>query len=144
MPSLRTVPVCVAAALLFALTPGCGPDGPEIATVEGTVKLGGEPLAESTVMFQPSSGRPSAGRTDAEGHYELVYSQGRKGALPGEHTVTISTFRAGDREEGIPKIIERVPAKYNAKTELKETVEAGKNMIDFNLEAEGRIADPRE
>ena len=109
MSSLRTIHVSVAAAFLFALTTGCGPDGPEIATVEGTIKLGGEPLAEATVMFQPSSGRPSAGRTDAEGHYELVYSQGRKGALPGEHIVTISTFRAGDREEGTPKIIEACP-----------------------------------
>ncbi|MDQ3332196.1 MAG: carboxypeptidase-like regulatory domain-containing protein [Planctomycetota bacterium] len=130
--------------LLVSLTLGCGPDGPEIATVEGTVTLGGEPLAEAMVLFQPSNGRPSAGRTDAEGHYELIYSQGREGALPGEHTVAISTFQAGNPEEGTPKIIERVPAQYNVQTELKETVEAGENVIDFNLKAEGRILDPRQ
>ena len=144
MPLLRAVHYCVASAVLLSLILGCGPDGPETATVEGTVTLGGEPLDGALVRFQPSNGRPSGGRTDSEGHYELIYSRGREGALPGEHIVTISTFQRGDPEEGTPTLIERVPARYNSKTELKETVEAGDNVIDFNLEAEGEIINPRE
>jgi hypothetical protein len=135
---------CGTSALLLIVILGCGPDGPEVATVEGTVTLGGEPLDGALVMFQPSNGRPSAGRTDAEGHYTLVYSPGREGALPGEHTVTISTFQEGSSEDGTPKIIERVPVQYNLETELTEKVEAGANQIDFDLKAEGRIVNSRE
>ena len=137
--------VCVAAGAALFVTVGCGPDGPDIGYVEGTVTLGGQPLEDALVMFTPAEGgRPAAGRTNAEGYYELIYTQGRMGALPGEHTVTISTYQEGDPDEGIAKVPERVPARYNVHTELKETVKAGNNEINFELSSEGEIIEPTD
>jgi hypothetical protein len=138
----RSGGLAAAAMLLFA---GCGPGGPETATVEGTVLLDGKPLEGATILFSPAAGRPSGGLTDAEGHYELSYTADQDGALPGEHTITISTYRRGDPDEGVPGVPERVPAKYNVQTELKRTVKADEdNVIDFDLDSKGKIIEPRD
>lgn len=127
---------------IIALVPslfflGCGDGGPGIAGVEGTVTLDGQPLADASVVFAPQSGRPAGAKTDAEGRYELSFSQGRKGAMPGVHRVMISTAAdASQTADGqpIPARKETVPAKYNASTELEFTVESGKtNVANFNL-----------
>lgn len=134
---------CVLAAIPL-LSLGCGPSGPEIASVEGTVTLDDKPLEGALVMFYPKAGgRPAAGRTDASGHYELQYSQGRSGALPGEHDVTISTVRDGDPDAGVDSAPERLPAKYNVKSELTATVETDDNVIDFKLDSQGKIIEQR-
>ena len=132
--------------LLLPLLAGCGSDGPELASVEGTVKLDGRPVADALIMFTPvAGGRPAGGRTDGEGRYELTYSRDAEGAMTGEHTVTISTFRAKDPDSGTPGAPELVPAVYNTKTELKKTVEPGDNVIDFDLDSKkGKIVQPRE
>lgn len=130
-------------ALAIGLAFGCGPGGPEVGEVEGTVLLGGEPLEGALVMFTPADGgRPAAARTDAEGHYELLYTQGRTGALLGEHTVTISTFQEADPGAGVPSIPEKVPAKYNVNTELRETVDIEGSVINFDLDEKGEIIEP--
>ena len=73
-------PAVVLILLLVALA-GCSKSGPQIAPVHGVVKLDGQPLANADVQFQPDgSQRPSSGRTDANGHYELMYKRGQPGA----------------------------------------------------------------
>src|SRR6478672_13610229 len=68
-------PTVVLILLLVALA-GCGQSGPQIAPVHGHVKLDGQPLANADVQFQPEgSQRPSSGRTDAEGRYDLMYKR---------------------------------------------------------------------
>ncbi len=126
-----------ATAILLCLILGaCGSDD-GLARVKGTVTLGGEPLEGATVQFQRvgEEGSPSAGRTDAKGRYELMFTFDKRGALPGEHNVTITTaetyFDDDGQEQERP---ERVPAKYNRQTRLKETVEPGRNTIDFDLQ----------
>ncbi len=47
----------------------------------------------------------------------------------GTHKVTIST----SSEENFGGSDEKIPAKYNSETELKETLKAGKNVVDFKL-----------
>jgi hypothetical protein len=113
-------------AVVLALTVlGCGRSGvPEIGTVEGTVTLDGKPLPGAIVMFQPQGkGRASFGQTDEQGEYYLVYVDDVEGALPGKHTVTISTYP------------EKVPARYNKKTELVRDVVVGSNTFDFPLKS---------
>jgi hypothetical protein len=112
---------------------GCGSvgDAPETGEVSGYVKLDGQPLPGAFVVFQPQEGRPSNGQTNEEGFYELTYSRDLSGAKVGPHLVRITTEVEG--EEGIPCVTEKLPQKYNAKSELKETVEAGDNKIDFDL-----------
>ena len=117
----------VAGCLLLA---GCGSeDG--LARVRGRVTFNGEPLEGAIVQFEPvaKEGSPSAGKTDAQGRYELMHTFDTPGALPGGHVVTIRTADAYYDEAGR----ERIPAKYNAQTELKRAVEPGRNTIDFDL-----------
>jgi hypothetical protein len=42
------------------------PGGPEIASVEGTVTMDGNPLPNASVVFIPPAGRPAGARTNAE------------------------------------------------------------------------------
>jgi len=74
--------------IILACVPGCGKSGPDIAFVSGTVTHAGQPVGNVEVNFYPKAGRPSVGRTDAEGNYTLNYNQERKGALFGSHRVS--------------------------------------------------------
>ncbi len=122
--------------ILFGLiAAGCGSaDG--LATVKGTVTLKGQPLEGAVVDFRPlePGGSPSSGITDAEGRYLLMYNFNTAGALEGEHVVSIRTARTIFDDQGIEHESEEcVPANYNTHTELRRTVEAGRNTIDFDL-----------
>jgi hypothetical protein len=120
----------VLVAILVFLVAGCGRgDRPELAPVEGAITLDGDPLAGATVVFTPVQGKKSRAITDEKGHYELIYLRDIKGAIPGEHTVTINTATEHQPEE-------LLPARYNRQTELRAEVEAGeKNVIAFQLES---------
>ena len=109
---------------------GCGgsSDRPELGQVEGTVTLDGNALAGATITFQPQQGKASRGVTDAQGHYVLTYLRDIRGAAIGPHTVAITTATEASPQE-------KLPARYNRKTELKKEVAAGPNTIDFPLES---------
>lgn len=123
---------------------GCGPGGPEIARVEGTVTLDGKPLGRAFVVFIPSGGRPAAAETDANGKYVLDFGDGRLGSVPGVNRVEINTARQPEYEEDgtmIPGVREMVPAKYNKMSTLEFNVERGKtNVADFALDSKGKIS----
>jgi hypothetical protein len=135
MHNIKAVAGIMIPALLVCL--GCG--GGDVGYVEGTVTMDGNPLPDALVTFQPESGRPSYGRTDGNGRYELIYTKDAKGAVPGKHTVTISTLQEGDPDAGGKSIPEKVPAKYNTNTELTREVTPGSNKLDFELSSEGEI-----
>lgn len=131
-------------SLLFSLACiGCGPGGPEIASVEGTVTMDGKPLANASIVFSPESGRPAGARTDAQGHYELNFTAGRRGAIPGMNRIRISTSAdPSETPDGqpIPAQRETVPARYNSATELEFNVEPNKkNVANFDLTSEGKL-----
>jgi hypothetical protein len=126
---------CLALALASLLIVGCG-SGSDLAKVKGKVTLGGQPLEDATVTFQPTSegGAPSAGQTDAKGRYTLMFTFDTPGVQPGEHSVSIQTAGTDFDDQGNEiELPERVPAKYNSTTTLKQTVDPGKNTIDFEL-----------
>jgi len=130
----------VAAILTLLVCFGCTQSGgPDVATVHGVVTLDNQPLANALVTFQPQDGRPSYGRTDAQGEYTLVYTDGVEGAVLGTHEVSISTRDEGNPDEGIKPSEETVPAKYNTRTELTATVKAGDNECNFDLSSKGEI-----
>ena len=123
------------------LISGCGPDGPEIAVVEGTVTLDGKPLPRASVVFVNQSGRPAAAMTDDKGAYKLNFDETRKGAIPGENVVRISTFQGGGG--GLPSAKETVAAEYNTQTKLRFNVELGrKNVANIDLMSGGAVAKP--
>ncbi len=79
---------CLLAVVITLL--GCGGgDRPELGVVTGTVTLNGEPLKNVEISFIPETGRPSYGKTDIEGHYDLDYIRDIKGAKIGKHTVHV-------------------------------------------------------
>lgn len=75
---------------LTLLLAGCGPKGPDVVKVRGTITKGGKPVSSMVVQFIPEKGRSSAARTDENGYYELEFSEAvPKGALPGNHSVSL-------------------------------------------------------
>lgn len=135
--------LCFAVACACMVMVGCSGRPKNVAKkVSGTVTLGGQPLPDAMIVFTPAEGSASVGGTDAQGKYNLVWSQARgrtiEGAVIGEHTVTISTFKMGDptAKTGKTETPEKVPYKYRQEGSfLKATVKPGANTIDFALEA---------
>lgn len=129
-PQLLAIGVLCAAASL-----GCSKRDLELGTVEGTVTLNQQPLAEATVMFKPQRGRPSLAETDAQGHYKLGYRLDEPGARLGPHTVSISTLKQADGYLVKKTVPERVPTQYNRRTKLTAEVKPGANTFDFDLKS---------
>ena len=137
---------CLPIALVLVLT-GCFSRGdlPELGQVTGLVMLDGLPLQDASVEFLPENKNPSIGVTGSDGRYTLTFHRDANGALLGLHKVRISTFRKsypdnnGHRSPSVP---ERVPAKYNRKTELQVEVTPGKQQHNFELSSDGPVGQP--
>ena len=139
--TMRTRGRTASLAFLGLFVLGCG--GQNLGDVSGKVTLGGQPLAGATVIFQPEDGsRPSMGVTNEDGEYELQYDRKTTGAVIGKHRVSITTGQEGNDGDESTAVAEKVPAKYNVKSELVKEVESGSNEIDFALDAEGEIVQP--
>ena len=100
---------------------------PALGPVIGTITLDGKPLADVTVMFQPENGRASTGKTNAEGKYELVFTEVAKGAKVGPHHVTFSQEIA---EDDIRATM-RPPRHLSRSFDVEVT--ADPNVLDFEL-----------
>jgi len=122
---------------------GCSSGSVKLAKVTGKVTLAGAPLPDALVTFTPTSGgSPSVGRTSSDGSYSLEFSRKMKGAMVGEHTVSISTEQPALEDPPTPEVAEKVPFKYRDPENLpKVTVKSGSNKLDFNLDA-GPIEPP--
>ena len=96
------------------------------------------PHAELEFQPQEPGGSPSYAATDDDGRYTLTFGVDQPGAMVGKHLVRITTFRQLSTEEGGPRVIpERLPPKYNSKSQLVRVVETGTNSIDFELSVPG-------
>ncbi len=118
----RTLAVVI---FLPAMVGGCGSKSnvPDLASVSGTVTYRGHPVENALVVFMPETpGERSAnGTTDSKGRYRLTTDGFGKGAVLGEHRVTI-TARGPDKEVpgevgpvGLPETTPGdplIPAKY--------------------------------
>lgn len=77
--------------LLAASVLGCGSTGTApTAPASGTLLFNGQPAQAARVIFTPKSGRPASGNTDDQGRFVLTTFESEDGAVPGEHTVTVS------------------------------------------------------
>jgi hypothetical protein len=139
----------------FVFTLGCGEGGPKLYPVTGTVKVDGSPKPKLLVTFTPNGGGPIAvGQTNEKGEYSLR-TNSRKGAVEGQHTVSITTMKEATEEPKvqssapsgsadymnqanirpqefkIPK--EPIPAKYNKNSELVRDVDSSTKALDFDI-----------
>ena len=120
------------AALLLSLLAGCSDS--KVGQVTGKVTLDGQPLKSAQIEYQPESGAPSYGETDADGEFELHYTRQQKGALIGQHTVRIKTGGEIEGDDGeTVYVTERLPLKFHRESELVRNVERGKNRHEFKL-----------
>lgn len=112
---------------------GCE-DGPPLGKVSGVLSIEGEPIEKATITFTHVNGRTAFARTDADGFYELNFSDGRAGAMLGENAISMETGRAGSDEQGnFVEYPETLPPKYNVESEITRTVEPGEQVFNFEL-----------
>jgi hypothetical protein len=126
------------------LVGGCGDGTPRRYEITGNVRFQGQPLDEGSILFIPTdpelspSGAPIRG-----GAYEVPKSHG---LTPGVYEVRVTSGERGtdirkelDPEqaggEPYPIARERIPPRYNTKSELKiEVKDGGPFTFDFDLQ----------
>jgi hypothetical protein len=123
--------------LLLALClAGCRSD--PRAGISGQVLVDGQPLEVGSILFQPTEGTqsPNAGSSIVDGEYEVPRP---KGPMAGKYRVEIHAFRKTGRKIAISNgaLIDEekewIPARYNSQTTLLKTVQAGDNVLNFEL-----------
>ena len=131
---INAIPVCF---LLASSLSGCGDSGRQVVT--GRITLNGAPLTDAIVCFMPADGEglPAFGQTDGDGNYVLTQSHEAAGVSIGDYAVRISTFREANLESDPPSpgTIERVPPRYNIRTELTAAVRQDDDVFNFILES---------
>ncbi len=128
-----------AVAICFLLIAGCG--GSDIARVEvsGTVTLGGQPLEQGKIQFQPVAGGPSAGGDIADGEFTIPVD---RGPSPGKYKVEIRSYQPTGKQVPDPDFPGKmedqtrnvVPKRYNDQTTLEKDISIdGPNRFEFKL-----------
>lgn len=141
---LWTLTIGIAAVLAA----GCGQQKAEVVPVEGTLTINGKPMGNVLIQFQPRKWPENipvlsaSAVTDDAGKFVLKAGDGRLGAPPGEHKVTLAdnnlaTEGEPDTKSGKPPLENRVPpeCQTTTKTPLTITVEAGKKQYDVTYTA---------
>ncbi len=133
--------------LLLALS-GCDRgDYPEMARVSGTVTYKGKPVPNMMVNFMPDAGRPSWGKTDANGKFEMIYDSDYKGVKVGHHKVYFTppatTIDGGKSKASVkalaesagltPEEMQEFRKKYGLEESTKCEVDIKKDMSDLEL-----------
>lgn len=138
-PAGKAVVGLMPGVLIALILSGCG-GNENLAYVTGKVTLDQQPLPNAFIVFSPmNGGTTSYGRTDAEGLYEMVFSDEEQGAWIGENRVEISTGDVDASGTG-GGAREKVPAIYNQNSKLTANVVAGENQFNFDLESNaGRV-----
>ena len=129
------------AALAAGVFSGCGPGGLKQNEVTGTVIFQGKPLEEGLIEFEPMDGQGSKSGAGIKNGIYLIPKE--KGLFPGRYRVSIiggdRMPSAGNAEpftppRGFVPGKERIPPKYNVKSELvREVTTDGPNQCDFNI-----------
>lgn len=124
--------VCVVAIVLLA---GCG--GTSATTVSGTVELDGQPLGTGTIQFAAADGQaPSQAAMIVDGRFQTELQRT-------EYQVQIFSPRpskvAGKIDPNVPggepTVEERLPPRYNFRSELKLKVTGPMSDASFKLQS---------
>ncbi len=152
----RGLSIVISAGISITII-GCGEDG--LGTrypVTGKVTYKGQPVAEASISFRPTSGDQNSEKRGAtgtvkDGYYSLSTLGGDDGAFPGEYEVSISarlpdmtkanatreksggSARQDDVAAAYKNAKSAIPRKYESPI-LKATVKAQNNSgVDFEL-----------
>ncbi|NDC54437.1 MAG: hypothetical protein EBZ74_09150 [Planctomycetia bacterium] len=128
-------------SLASAIVVGCGPRGVG-ATASGVLTVDGRPApAGVRIDFQPDGprGSPSTGITDDKGRYELWFTPGHRGVMPGECRVMVQRppVAGPDGPREMPEALRtlRIPSAFaGEQSPLIRTVKPGHNSIDIEID----------
>jgi len=120
--------------VLVSLLVGCGPKGPDMGQVSGTVTYKGKALPTGTIVFIPETegALMATAEIREDGTYIAGTEQFGPGVPLGKHRVMISAFRDHGPETSAEALL---PDKYGSdrKSGLTADVESGENVVDFSL-----------
>ena len=147
--------ICGCLIFLGGMT-GCGPRGPKVQMVHGSVTLDGKPFDGVTITFAPvGEGNMGFATTDEKGNFRIS----TLGARPATGTTT-GTYKVSfdklvpdgpqptqkeladpnfdpstTKKYNIDKVVQKVPKKYLSgdTSGIEMTVEKGENVFDFKL-----------
>jgi len=133
-----------ACLLLIAIGAGCsgGEAGPERGSLQGNIKLDGQPLTTGSLVLVPTGGTqgPSSGAVIKDGTYSISSD---KGPVLGTYRVEIKSTQATGKkiEAGSPMppgtmvdVMEQlIPPEYNKDSTLTVEIKSGENSKDFAL-----------
>jgi hypothetical protein len=141
--SPAAIGLAAACGLLAMVVAGCG-RGPERIVVTGAVTYRGQPIPQGAIGFYPCEGTEGAPAivAIADGKYR---ADSLGGVPVGNYRVVIQGVRkdpnrskpqnVDDGQPPMDLMEQYLPAKYNAKTELKTTIESSRGSLtrDFAL-----------
>ena len=145
MLSMFSVRCLAFGVCLLLIQIGCGPAGPVLHEVRGSVKFAGAPLTTGVVSLRGDKGNSTlhqpTGTIDASGRYR-IYTTGKPGAPPGWYRVVVfatePTVDTGKVSPGMPKSI--IPIRYNnantSPLEIEVTAAPAAGVYDLQLEKE--------
>lgn len=123
--------------LLVVMLGGCGEADPlGRRSISGKVTLGGKPLPQGTISFEPSGKGTSAGATITNGVYSI---SAESGLPPGGYVVRISSPTGGMATPAAPGesdqlATEQVPEDFNSRSTQKvDVTKDGNSTFDFSI-----------
>ncbi len=132
-------------AILLALIAcaGCGPSGPERASVSGSVMLDGKAIEQGSITFLPATGHagPSVGGVIVDGKYDIRRADG---PVLGAARVELRAWRKTGRQIPNPmsagstmeEKVETFAAEYNDESTLVREIVSGHNTLNFALDSQ--------
>jgi hypothetical protein len=131
---LRFYLILCTGIIVLTYVSGCKPRLPyEIVPFSGTVTYQGKPVPDTEIIFMPEIGRPSNGRTDANGHFTMIYTVQYNGVQKGKGKFCFPISRMiGDKSVSeLQKILE----KYGEKnTPLQFDIQKAEKNFEIKLE----------
>jgi hypothetical protein len=136
-----------------SLCSGCGPSGPKLHPVRGTVTVQGKP-AHHAIVFLHRNGRKDMtepvpyGKADAQGNFAISSAADGDGAQEGEYVITVYWPDMSKPEDGNGQRPDALNGAYDkvAQSKLTATVKPGPNVLpnlDLTPAAPKRtVADP--
>jgi hypothetical protein len=121
----------------LAVFAGCAPS--ETVPVKGVLLRNGKPLPSYVVTFYPAQGRTSIAITDAEGRFEMIYTDKLRGVVRGKHKVTahfappaVASYDAADNPVP-PADAKAIQEKYGTPQTTQKEIEINEPQNDLQL-----------
>jgi hypothetical protein len=141
---LKSQVLLTGALILAALLPsGCGPKGPEIVPVEGTITFGGGPWPTAGVVYftlDPSAtgtaGHPALGKFDLDGKLTVTTFQKGDGLMPGKYKLAVECWEVPPQMNSPIPAKSYVPERYQSAVAsgLAVSVEPGQRVVHLQLD----------